>query len=552
MTATAAQLETRLRQEPSTFRKMLKIDADGEAVRLSDVMDDWQRKDFEALDEGARGAIGVGPVLRRFFYLERPRGHSKSSDIAVLVLWMLFAAKRQIHVIVAAADREQARVIRNHIDKLLRLNPWLSDFIEIQNYRILNPATGSVVDIMSSDAQGAYGRTPDIVVIDELTHWKSRDLWDSLFSSAAKKAHCCLVVISNAGVVGSWQWKIREAVREDADWYFHSLDGPQASWITDDRLEAQKRLLPTLVYERLWLNRWTETSGDALTLESIDRAVGASPITGPAPGYAFVGGLDLGVKHDHSALVAVGKHIGWTETRTKEPDAVHPTIAAARDVGFMPTPEAEVETIRHEATGKIRLALCRSWKPGKSGVDLRDVERATLEAHARYRFGAVLFDPSQAHLMAQRLKAQGVPMVECPPTGGFHTEAASLLLATFQEHQVELYNDPELIDQLKRLRITEKSYGFRLDIDRDAKRGHGDKATAFVLALLGTRNLTKPRYHTLERPLLTATMDYETPSDAEALDDVSSLFSTRDSVWQLLKQSDLPNSTFASGSTVYL
>src|SRR5437899_11803933 len=40
--------------------------------RLGDVMDPWQREDFQALDDPAK----------RHAFLERPRGHSKTSDAA--------------------------------------------------------------------------------------------------------------------------------------------------------------------------------------------------------------------------------------------------------------------------------------------------------------------------------------------------------------------------------------------------------------------------------------------------------------------------------------
>ena len=97
-----------------------------------------------------------------------------------------------------------------------------------------------------------YGLTPDFAVVDEVTHWRSRDLWDALLSSAAKRSTCMFVVISNAGFLDDWTWQTRELIRTDPAWYFSRLDGPVASWITPDEsgratsFAAADRLCPAV------------------------------------------------------------------------------------------------------------------------------------------------------------------------------------------------------------------------------------------------------------------------------------------------------------------
>ena len=88
---------------------------------------------------------------------------------------------------------DQARLLRDAIGRLAYCNPWLSAIIEIQNYKVANPRTGSSLDIITSDAPTSYGLTPDAVVCDEVVHWRRRDLWDSLISSAAKRSTCMFV-----------------------------------------------------------------------------------------------------------------------------------------------------------------------------------------------------------------------------------------------------------------------------------------------------------------------------------------------------------------------
>ncbi len=190
--------------DPALFRRNLVIDTSGGRQVLTDVMDDWQAQDFVATDAGWMRAVGVPTdgggdggaasgatagvteeVISRA-YLERPRGHSKTNDLAVMITWAVFAAKRRVIGTGTAADREQARLLRGAVQGLAQVNPWLRDFVDCQRDRVVNPHTNSELFIQSSDAFSAYGTTPDFLVLDELTHWGNRQTWDAVFSSAAR------------------------------------------------------------------------------------------------------------------------------------------------------------------------------------------------------------------------------------------------------------------------------------------------------------------------------------------------------------------------------
>ena len=73
-------------------------------------------------------------------------------------------------------------MIRNAIDSLLRLNPWLSTILQVKRERVYNKHTGSELTIISSDTASSYGLLVDFAIVDEITHWQKRDLWDSIFS----------------------------------------------------------------------------------------------------------------------------------------------------------------------------------------------------------------------------------------------------------------------------------------------------------------------------------------------------------------------------------
>lgn len=466
-----------LQQSPEKFRAALKIDTDDGCKPLTEVIDDFQRIDFEALDNGLRRAVGqsVESGFSRA-WIERPRGHSKTSDLAIMVSWLLFASRKPLSGLAAAADRDQAGLLKDGISRLVFANPWLSDFIEVQKNSVVNPHTDSNLQIITSDAPSSYGALPDFIICDELTHWQKRDLWDSLLSSSAKRKHCLLVVITNAGFIDDWQWDTREAIRKTDNWYFSRLDGPVASWLTPEALAEQQALLPPAAFDRLWRNQWSSGGGDALDTEQIEYAFRGNllPLSAAIPDFEFVGGLDLGVSRDASAVCVLGIR------RT------------------------------HHDHGSLRLASTRIWRPTKrKKVDLRDVERTLFELHQKFKFKQLNFDPWQAQHMASRLQAGGMgklvtasdrrtklPMVEVAPTGKNLQRMATSVIEAFNDRRIQLYEEPDLRRDIEKFRVVEKSYGFRIESPRDAT-GHGDLGTAFQLALLAAVERAAKRKITL-------------------------------------------------------
>lgn len=464
----------KLAADPAEFRAALTIDADGGPRRLADCLDDWQAADFAALDAGWRRVVGLpADGAKQRAYLERARGHSKSGDLAVMLSWVLFASRRQLAGVAAAADKDQARLLRDAVAKLISLNAWLAGLMDVQAYRVVNVRTGSDLQILSCDVASSYGLTPHFVVCDELTHWsqeRGEALWVSLFSAAAKRSDCMLVVISNAGTGQgeSWQWRVREAARADDGWYFHSLDGCRASWISAKHLAEQRRLLPAIQYDRLWANRWTSGSGDALLEDDITAAVTLrGPRTKAKRGWVFTAGLDVGLSKDSCALVAVGKSTG--EQWLTRDDRIK----------------------RIPATGRLRVASVTLWKPERGRrISLAAVERSVLQLHEHFDLASLAFDPWQAEYLIDRLSSAGVACERVPATGGNLQAMATSMLDVFSSRMIDLFPHERLLSDLRNLRIQERSYGVRLTSPR-GPNGHGDAATALALAIHASREFSE-------------------------------------------------------------
>ena len=121
-----------------------------------------------------------------------------------------------------------------------------------------------------------------------------------MLSSAAKKPDCVLTILTNAGVGRGWHWDVREHARSNDLWYFSSLSGPHAPWITDDWLAEQRALLPEPVFERLWLNIWQHSDGNFVTLAEAEACRSAELISQSdgQPGRRYVAAIDFAEKHD--------------------------------------------------------------------------------------------------------------------------------------------------------------------------------------------------------------------------------------------------------------
>jgi hypothetical protein len=457
--------------DPAAFRADLIVDVDGVARRFGDVQDDWQAADSAALDPALLRCAGRSDADARMrAYLERGRGHSKTTDLAIMAVWALAFSTRPLRGYCYAADKDQANLLRQAMETLVRLNPWLGEILTVEAHRVVNsakghPGEGGTLTIEASDVGSSYGILPDLIIADELVHWQGDgSLWHSLISSAAKRSNCLMVVISNAGFVDSWQWGVREAARTDPAWIFSRLDGPQASWLTPERLAEQRRMLPAVAYARLWGNQWSSGGGDALTPADIAAAFlpDLQPMTGKEPNWLFVAGVDLGLTRDCSAVVVLGVPAGGK-------------------------------------SGRIRLAHNRLWRPtlGRK-IDLTEVERHILELDRQYNLETVAFDPWQMEHLAQRLEAdtghrrrnamrqrwsKGPWMREIPPTAANLREQATLIIESFTDRRLQLYDCEPLRRDLLKLRCEEKSYGIRLTSPRDGD-GHGDTFSAFSLALL--------------------------------------------------------------------
>jgi len=302
------------------FRRNLRLTNDRRRL-FDSLQQPWQEADFDVLDNawqqlaGCRSqgfdkslgsATGSGPIIRRA-YVERPRGHSKTADMAMQIAWILQYATKPVEGLAAAADRDQAAFIRDAVFRLAQLNPEFCPDLQFTKFEVVNRRTGSRLTVISSDVQSSWGALPDFIICDELCHWDQPDMWYSLLSSAAKKRDCILAVLTNAGVGRGWHWDVRETARRSPRWHFSSLQEPQAPWIDPQHLEEQRKLLPEAVFDRLWRNIWQHSDGEFVSLAEAQgcRDDSLQKREQGEPGVRYFAAIDYAEKHDFTVGVVV-------------------------------------------------------------------------------------------------------------------------------------------------------------------------------------------------------------------------------------------------------
>ena len=434
--------------DPGAFQQDLILPSAVGLYRFGDIMADFQRTRFANLNPALLAlAHGRKPDIGRDWW-EATKGCSKDTDLAVCILWLLAFTRRRLLCQVGAADADQAAELRKAAQDILHANLWLAQRVTIDKWQIACKATGGVCDIIAADVAGSHGARPDLLVLNELSHVTKQEFAENLMDNAAKVPYGLAVVATNAGHTGTWQYQWRELARESARWCFEQYAAP-SPWMDPDEVSEAKQRNSTTRFMRLFYGVWSPNAGDALDQQAIDDAITLQgPMAGrpsqPGDDWSFVAGLDLGVCSDHAALVVLGCQQG---------------------------------------KNRIALADCRSWTPPKGGqIDLAAIESAIVIVHRRFHLQCLWVDPFQAILMSQNLRRQHLVCEPMDFVGKNLNLMASTLLDVFNSRSIDLYNEPQLIRDLGRLTIVEKSYGYKLESTRDAD-GHADRATALAIAL---------------------------------------------------------------------
>lgn len=358
-----------------------------------------------------------------------------ASLIVICTAFVLAGMGGEINLLANDLEQSQSRIFKITAD-ILRASPLLKGAVEITASRVVLRSTGTVIAALASEYQGFSGGNPTLNCYDELAYYTSenaRRLFEEGIPSPARKISFRLSV-STAGFEGEpsplrdlYDRAIERGEQIESDLYRHEnlllywTHQMLAPWQRPEWVEDQRRTLRPSQFKRLILNQWTSGESTFIEVEQWDAIV--NPELAPVlanTGLPVWAGLDLGLRHDSTALIAVAWDGGFIRLVT------HSVFTAVAG-----------ETLDIEETA----------------------ESAVLSLRSRFALQAVYFDPWQGIGLSQRLTRAGVKMVEWAQTPGNLALMAGNLLELIKRRQFIAYPDADLRLAVSRTVAIESSRG---------------------------------------------------------------------------------------------
>lgn len=387
-------------------------------------LEDWQRTIVRDLFD-TRQPDGLRQY--RTAYVSVPRKNGKTTLAAGIGLYWLFeAGEPGSEIYCVAGDRDQASIAFDMARKMVEQNPAMESACRIFRHSIVRPDTGAHFKVLSSDAAGKHGYSPDLVIFDELHVQRSRELWDVMRTGMGARQQPLMLAITTAGIfdkqsiayeVYDYACKVRDGVIEDPTFYAaiweaaHDADWTdKAVWqlanpnlgvtVAESFLEqecavAQETPSYQNTFRRLYLNQWTEQATRWLDMATWDRCDASAELDPDLPVYA---GLDLSTTTDVSAWVLVQQQ--------GDSYAVQPTFFIPSD---SITRRSRKDGVPYDAWKRDGHVIAT---PGNV-VDYAFIRDRINEDAKRYRLAEIAYDPWNATQLAVQLQEEsGLRMKE--------------------------------------------------------------------------------------------------------------------------------------------
>lgn len=301
----------------------------GQMLRLRD----WQKQLLSHLY--ARDATGGYVARTALIGMPRKNGKSALSSAAIALYSLMAEGVQGAEVIVAAAEKEQARIVFGEARRMVEQSE-LAGAVQLYRDSIYVPSTQSVLRVVSAEAYSKEGYNPSRVILDELHAHRDRSLYDVFSLAMGNRGSLAqMVSVTTAGLKSdvsggesvayqlyqygkkvasgevvdpsffmAW-WEAPESLKHDdpeawqiANPGFDDLVGKEdfasAALTTPEAEFRTKRLNQWVNVKQAWLplGAWESLAEDGVRLE---------------PGDEYVLGFDGSWKNDCTAVVAIIK-----------------------------------------------------------------------------------------------------------------------------------------------------------------------------------------------------------------------------------------------------
>jgi phage terminase large subunit-like protein len=388
-------------------------------------------------------------------YLTRPRGGSKTSDLAgVAIAWLVAEAQPGARGYIVAADRDQGALMVDAAAGFVDRTPALKGVVEVGSFKI-SGRSGASVEVLAADGASAFGLRPSLMICDEFAQWEEtrnvRRVWSAVLSSVNKIAGCRMVILTSAGVPSHMAATVLKVAKADPSaWRVNEVPGP-LPWADLEGLAAQRALLLDSEYRRLHLNQWAAPEDTLVSPEDLEAAMVLAGEQAPRPGVRYFIGVDIGLRNDATVVSVV--HL--------EPVGAETLWASRKRRAVLD-----------------RMVVLQGSKGAE--VDLARVEEVVLAASKEYNNAPVRLDPWQGIGVAQRLRRRNVRVEEWNFTVNKIGGLARTLYVLLRDRLLWLPDDAALLGELATVRLKSNGTG-ALRIDHDSGR-HDDRVISLGLA----------------------------------------------------------------------
>ena len=394
-----------------------------------------------------------------------PKKNSKSTTLGALAIFHLLTTP-DADCIVVAASREQAEIILRQARGFVRRSPAIADRLLIKQREIVYPDHDGRIQVRASDVDTVDGWLGTLALIDELHRHKSPDLYGILRDGLGGRGGQMVTISTAGGDQNSVLWRMRQAAlnagftREGAytragtdSFVLHEWSLTAEDDLDDIDLVKTANPLAAMSVERLrerhdspsmtpwqWArfacNVWTQGEEAWLPIGVWDRCTEPGSIADGAPVWL---GVDLGLKHDSAAIVAIA------------------------------------------AEGELHRAEAEIIVPPTDGtnLDIGAVEAAVRRAAARWDVQAVAYDPWRFERSAQILGDEGLLMIEHPMTNARMAPESEALHEAIMAGKIIHGGEGDFAAHVNAGVPTETERGWRL-----TKRKAKDKIDALIALLM--------------------------------------------------------------------
>ena len=450
-----------LAEKPMLFAGLLPNIKGPEAGKPIQLMG-WQKFCFANLF----GFVERGTETRRFrqgiIYV--PRGNGKTTVAAPIALYCTFVeGEGGAEGYAAAVTRDQARILFETAQNMVRRSPEFRQRfgVEVGAHTIYQSTSASKFLAVSSDAKALDGLNVQVAVCDEIGSHKTAEVYEVLLTAMGKRQQPLLLSIStatgNSAGIGKQLWdyvaKVLDGVVQD-DRLFGVLytidDGDniwdEATWrkanpswghaVQPDAIRAimrQARNNPAqeAAAKTRHLNIWVGADEALFSMRSWrDCAVPGLTLDGFEGRECHIA-IDLASKTDLAALVILFPE--------DQEDGRREYAAFAKCY----LNEAAVMEARNPSYPGWAAEGYLTVTPGNE-TDFGAIEDDLLDLCRRFQVQSAAFDPWCATQLAQRMQAEGVPIVEFRATTQNFSEPTKELDAAMRAGRIQHDGNPVL------------------------------------------------------------------------------------------------------------